>query len=209
MKPNFQGKSKQPDLKNQIQVLIEPSKNVTNVNVSEKENGEFKVNFIPQVPGNYSIELKINADKLPICPFTLKVKERELVVSELDLKLFEGDEFKSLAGIDVNFKGTIAVTDFYGDCIYIFDKEGNCVRKIGSNGNNVGQFYRQLGVTYLNDNEIVIADVNNNRIQQVDVQTGTLVKSFGQSGTAKGEFFGLVDVCLDEHHRIVVTEWGQ
>ena len=42
----------QPDLKNQIEVLIEPTKDVTNVIVSEKENGKFKVNFTPKVPGS-------------------------------------------------------------------------------------------------------------------------------------------------------------
>jgi len=77
-----------PDLKNQIEVLIEPTKDVTNVIVSEKENGKFKVNFTPKVPGAYDIDLKINDDELPNCPFTTQVKERELfLVGELNLKL--------------------------------------------------------------------------------------------------------------------------
>jgi len=48
--------------------------------------------------------------------------------------------------------------------------------------------YEPWGVTYLNDNEILVADELNHRIQQVDVQTGTVVKSFGKHGKAKGEF---------------------
>ena len=77
--------SHKPDL-NQIEVLIEPTKDVTDVNVSEKENGAFKVNFTPKVPGAYSIELKINGNKCPTSPSTMQVKERELVaVGELDL----------------------------------------------------------------------------------------------------------------------------
>ena len=105
--------SNQPDLKNQIEVLIEPTKDVTDVNVTDKGNGEFKVNFTPKVPGAYSIELKINGDKLPTCPFTMQVKERELVVvGELDLKLFQGDELKAPFGIAVNTKGNIAITDW-------------------------------------------------------------------------------------------------
>ena len=200
--------SHQPDLKNQIEVLIEPMKDVTDVNVSEKENGEFKVNFTPKVPGAYSIEVKINGDKLPTCPFTMQVKERELVVvGELDLKLFQGDELEGPYGIAVNTKGNIAITDYKGHCVYIFDKEGNCLRNIGSQGRTAGQFDFPQGVTYLNDNEILIADSVKNRIQHVDVQTGTFVKSFGKHGTAKGEFAYPIDVCLDEQHRIVVTEY--
>jgi len=68
------------DLKNQIEVLIEPRKDVPNVIVSEKGNGKFKVNFTPKVPGAYNIEVKIKDDKLPNCPFITQVKERELVV---------------------------------------------------------------------------------------------------------------------------------
>ena len=177
--------------------------------VSEKENGKFKVNFTPKVPGVYNIEVKINDDKLPTCPLTTQVKERELVVvGELNLKLFQGDKLYAPAGIAVNTTGKIAITDFYGHCVYIFDKEGNCLRKIGSQGENAGQFNYPWGVTYLNDNDVLIADQGNNRIQQVNVQTGTVVKTFGKCGRAKGEFACPTNVCVDEQHRIVVTEFG-
>ncbi len=201
--------SNQPDLKNKIEVLVEPTKDVTNVNVSEKENGKVKVNFTPKVPGAYSIELKINGNKLPSCPFTMQVKKRELVVTgELQLKLFQGDWLIVPYGIAVNTKGMIAITNYRGHCVYIFDEGGNCLRKIGSQGTKPGQFTNPWGVTYLNDNEILIADSVNNRIQQVDVQTGNCMKSFGKHGAAKGEFSCPYGVCLDEQHRIVVTEYG-
>ena len=198
------------DLENEIELVIEPAEDVTNVIVSNKaENGKFKVNFTPNVPGAYNIEVKINDDKLPNCPFIMQVKERELVVvGELNLKLFQGDELHAPAGIAVNKTGKIAITDYKGHCVYLFDKEGNCLKTIGSLGRNVGQFKRPWGVTYLNDKEILIADQWNHRIQQVDVQTGTVVKSFGKRGEGKGEFSQPVDVCLDEQHRIVVTECG-
>ena len=201
--------SNQAGLKNQIEILIEPTEDVTNVIVSEKGNGKFKVNFTPKVPGAYNIEVKINDDKLPNCPFTTQVKERELVVvAELNLKLFQGDELRCPFGIAVNTTGKMAISDYEGHCVYIFDKEGNCLRKIGSQGANTGQFFYPYGLLYLNDNEILIADQGNSRIQQVDVQTGTVVKSFGIPGKAKGEFSNPVDVCLDEQRRIVVTELG-
>ena len=202
--------SNQPDLKNQIQVLIEPTEDVTNVIVNEDaENGKFKVNFTPKVPGAYNTEVKINDQKLPNCPFTVQVKERELVVvGELNLKLFQGDKLQGPGGIAVNTTGKIALTDHFTHCIYIFDKEGNYLREIGSKGKNAGQFNEPCGVTYINDNEIMIADQGNHRIQQVNVQTGTAVKSFGKYGKAQGEFSNPIDVCPDEQHRIVVTEYG-
>ena len=200
--------SNQPDLKNQIKFLIEPIEDVTKVIVNEKENGKFKVNFTPKVPGVYNIEVKINDDKLPNCPFTTQVKERGLaVVGELNLKFFQGDELHAPAGVAVNTKGKIAISDYEGDCVYIFDKEGNCLRKIGSQGENVGQFDRPSGLTYLNDNEILIADEWNHRIQQVDVQTGNVLNSFGKRGKAMREFSQPGDVCLNQQRHIVITEW--
>ena len=199
--------SHQPDLKNQIEVLIEPTNDVTNVNVSEKGSGKFKVNFTPKVPGAYSIAVKINGNKLPTCPLTMQVKERELaIVGELDLKLFPGDKLKWPHGIAVNAKEMVAITDYQGNCVYKVDKEGKCLRKIGRKGRNAGQFNQPCGVTYLNDNEILIADAMNHRIQHFDVQTGTFVKSFGKGGVAAGEFYCPVDVTLDEQQHIVVTD---
>ena len=199
--------SNQPDLKQQIEVLIQPDKDVTQVTVCNTENGIFEVKFIPKVPGAYSIEVKINGDTLANSPFTVAVKERELtVVGELDLNLLEGERIYSLFGIAVNTKGNIAVTDVGKNCVYIFDKNGQCLRKIGDKG----QFKHPLGVTYLKDDEILIADTNNNRIQQINIQTGTVVKTFGEEGEGIGEFNFPTDVCLDEERRIVVTEmWSK
>ena len=200
--------SSQADLKDQVEVLIKPAKDVTNLIVSEKEDGNLQVKFTPIVPGAYSIEVKINGDKLPTCPFTTQVKERELVVvGNLDLKFFQGDALQGLFGIAVNKEGNIVVTDNRGHCVYVFDREGSCLRKIGGKGENSGQFQYPDGVSFLNDNEILIADHGNHRIQHLNIKTGTVVKTFGKHGTGKGEFQHPTDVCLDDEGRIVVAEF--
>ncbi|KAL9958790.1 hypothetical protein ACROYT_G035851, partial [Oculina patagonica] len=181
--------SNQADLKDQVEVLIEPAKDVKNAMVSDKEDGNLQFEFTPKVPGAYSIEVKINGDKLPTCPFTMQVKERELVVvGELDLKFLQGDVPKRLFGIAVNTEGKIVVTDYNGHCVYVFDNEGNCLSKIGSQGLDSGQFNYSAGVSFFNDNEILIADFDNHRIQHINIQTGTVVKSFGKCGAGKEEF---------------------
>ena len=199
----------QPDVKDQVEVLIEPAKDVTNVIVSEKEDGNLQLKFTSRVPGAYSIEVKINGDKLPTCPLTVQVKERELVVvGELDLKFFAGDVPQGLVGIAVNTEGKIVLTDFKGNCVYVFGIDGNCLRKLGGKGANFGQFLHPNGVSFLNNNEILIADEGNRTIQQINIQTGAVVKSFGKHGSGKGEFKNPLDVCLDDEGRIVVTEFG-
>ena len=206
----YEGKtSNQADLKDQVEVLIEPAEDVINVIISEKEDGNFHVKFTPIVPGAYSIEVKINGDKLPTCPFNTQVKERELVVvGNLDLKFFQGDSAQGLFGIAVNTEGIMVVTDNIGHFVYVFDKEGNCLRKIGGQGHNSGQFQCPYGISFLNNDEILFADCGNHRLQHLNIKAGTVVKTFGKCGTGKGEFQNPIDVCLDDEGRIVVVEFS-
>ena len=94
----------------------------------------------------------------------------------------------------------MVVTDNIGHCVYVFDKEGSCLRKIG------GQFQFPDGVSFLNDNEILIADHGNHRIKHLNIKTGIVVKTFGKCGAGKGEFRNPIDVCLDDEGRIVVVD---
>ena len=202
--------SNQADLKDQVQVLVEPAKDVTNVIVSEKEDGNLRVKFNPKVPGAYSIEVKINGDKLPTCPFTVLVKERKLVVvGELDLKFFPGDVPKRLYGIAVNTEGKVTLTDKNAGCIYVINNKGDCLRKIGvSNEDNSGDFQAPSGVVYTDVDEVLIVDEVNSKIKHLNIQTGTILKMFGKRGTGQGEFKCPIDVCLDNNGRIVLTEFG-
>ena len=152
-------------------------------------------------------EAKFNGDKLPTCPLTVQVKERKpVVVSELKLRLFPGDTLERLNGIAVNTEGQLVVTDNSGHCVYVFDKNGNCLRKTGGKGSNTGEFQYPNGISFLNDNEVLIADSGNYRLQRLNIQTGTVVKSYGKKGRKKGEFTWPVDVTVDDEERIVVTE---
>ena len=197
------------DVKDQVELLIKPAKDVTNVTVDEEYDGNDSLKFTPKVPGAYSIEVKINGDKLPTCPMNVQVKELELVVvGELKIVLFPGDTLERLFGVAVNTEGQIVVTDNLGNCVYVFDKDGNCMRKIGSKRSHTGQFQCPNGISFLNDNEVHIADLKNCRIQRLNIQTGTVVKSFGKFGKEKGELGNPVDVTVDDVERIVVTEWG-
>ena len=156
-------------LKDQLELLITPAKDVTNVTLDEKHDGNVRLKFIPKLPGAYSTEVKINGDKLPTCPITVQVKERELVVvGELKIKLFPGHTLERLYGV-VNTEGQIVVTDNLGNSIYVFDKDGNCMRKIGSKRSHTGQFQFPNGISFLNDNKVLIADLGNCRIQRLNI----------------------------------------
>ena len=81
------------------------------------------------------------------------------------------------------------------------------MRKVGCYGNNAGQLNRPIDITYLNDDNILVVDQLNHRIQQFNVQTGNYVKRFGKKGTRDGEFENPVSVCVDEEGRVIVADF--
>ena len=185
---------------------MEPADQVASSTICMKEDGNLQVKFVAKVPDTYEIEVKINGEKLANSPFTVQVKERQFnVVGKLNL---QGQVLQGPTGIAVNSKGIIAVADKTGDCILIIDKEGKFVRKFSCRGDNAGQFNKPSDVTYLNDDEILVADEANHRIQQINVQTGNFVKSFGKEGTGDGEFKNPASVCMDDKGHVVVAEHG-
>ena len=198
----------QADLNDQVELLIKPTKDVTNVSVEEKGEGNLRLKFTPEVPGAYAIEVKINGENLPTSPFTIPVEEHQLVVvGELDLKFNQGQGFKGPIGIAINKQGDIAVADYDGHCVFVFNKEGKCLKQFGEKGKHPGQFTNPVDVTFLNDKEILIADQFNNRIQHINIQTEVVVKTFGKKGEGKGDFETPLSVCVDDTERIVVTEY--
>ena len=84
--------------------------------------------------------------------------------------------------------------------------EGNCLRKVSCHGNEEGQLNSPSDVTYLNDDNILVADELNHRIQQFNVQTGNFVKSFGKYGTRDGEFQNPFSVCVDDEGNVIVAD---
>ena len=187
-----------------LDVDIKPTNNIASFLVSEKEGGTFQVRFTPKVPGSYSIQLAVNIGNLSLKTFTrnVQVRERRLeVVGELDLK---GELLAHPRGIAVNSKGLIAVTDCDGDCIWIFDKEGNYLRKIGD---NLVSITFPSGITFINDSEILVAEELNCSIEQFNVHTGKKVKSFGRRGGKVGEFQNPMGVCMDSQGRVIISDF--
>ena len=190
-----------------VEIHIDPADQVRSLVTSEKEDGNFQAKFVAKVPGTYKIEVKINGQKLAKSPFSILVNARELnVIGKLDV---QGEMLQTPAGIAVNSKGGIAVVDSKGHCILVFNETGKFVRNLGSYGDKDGQLKNPVDVTFVNDDEILVADECNHRIQQLNVQTGNFVKSFGKEGSGDGEFEYPTGVCItSDGCFIVVADCG-
>ena len=187
-----------------VRVLIEPAEDVTSLRTFKNENDDIHVKFIPKVPGTFNITVMINGDKLVTSPLRVQVKERRIdVMGELVLK---GEIPERPDWIAVNSKGTIAVSDNEEHCILIFDKNGNFVREFGCYGEGPGQLANPAGITFLNDNEVLVGDDDNGQIQQFNVQTGNFVKSFGNRGTGDGEFTAPQGIFTSDEGHVIVAD---
>ena len=189
----------------EVRVLVEPTEKRGSLTTCENQDGDYSVKFTPKVPGIFNIIIKVNGKDFAESPYNVQVKQRLIqVVGEVEIK---GETLEKPNGIAVNSKGKIAVVDYEKHFILITDMKGKCVRKMGCYGNKVGQLNRQTDVTYLNADNILVADQLNHRIQQFNVQTGNSVNSFGKRGTRGGEFQNPVSVSLDDEGRVIVADF--
>lgn len=128
--------------------------------IRENKDGNFQVKFTPKISGSYTIDAKLNAVTLAGSLFRVQVQERRFcgdLVTELHMSR-EG-RVKLLRGIAVNRKGKIAVTDYEGHCVAFFsDNADGFISKLGSEGESDGHFKHPADVTFLTDNEILVAD---------------------------------------------------
>ena len=189
----------------EVKVLVEPAEKLGSLTTCENQDGDYTVKFTRKVPGIFNIIIKVNGKEFTGSPYVVQVKQRVIqVVGEIEIK---GETLEQPCGIAVNSKGQIAFVDHDKHCILITDKEGNCVRKVGCYGNNAGQLNKPGDVTYLNDDNILVVDQLNDRIQQFNVQTGNYVKRFGKKGMRDGEFHNPASVCVDKEGRVIVTDY--
>ena len=194
-----------------VEVQVEPSGQLASLIINEgndEAGRNFRVKFVPKLPGVYHISAMINGDNLAESPFSIEVQKRKLEVDgEFHL---QNETLQKPVDIAVSSKGLIAIVDYWNNnCILICDKEGEIVRQVGYKGENPGQLSNPDGVTFINDDEILVADQCNHRVQQFNVHSAqNLVNSFGQCRTGDGNFKNPVGVCIDDEGRIIVSEYN-
>ena len=77
-------------------------------------------------------------------------------------------------------------------------KNGNFFKKLGARVAIQNNFSTD-GISFLNDNEVLIVDYCSNRIQRLNIQAGIVVISFGKKGRKKGELSYPVDATADDN----------
>ena len=76
---------------------------------------------------------------------------------------------------------------------------------VGKRGSGEGMLNNPMGVAVTAEDEIVVADCSNHRVQVFD-SNGTFLRSFGHKGENAGEFSYPVGVAIDKDRKILVSE---
>lgn len=122
----------------------------------------------------------------------------EISFSGQVLHKFSCPEFQEPTSIAINQHGEIIVGDNGAGKLFVFDPQGNLLHKVGSKGNNLGQFKVITSVCCTPDDDILVTDTR----LQLFSRTGKFKEEIGQGSKVKGQYGG---VTLDSQGNILAT----
>lgn len=89
----------------------------------------------------------------------------------------------------------------------MFDQEGRFSHVIGSPGRKRGELCGPRGLAIDNDNNVVVCDFENHRLQFFKID-GTVLNSFGTRGKGIGQFAFPLSISITGGTKVVVSDWG-
>ncbi|HEX8552942.1 MAG TPA: hypothetical protein VF681_15470 [Abditibacteriaceae bacterium] len=124
-------------------------------------------------------------------------------------------QFLLVTGVCQDAQGFIYTADYGGafDRICKWTPEGKLLATWGGHGDAPGKFRRPSGLAIArdengNETDLLVADVNNHRIQRLDRTTGQPRGSFGGPGKAAGKLDYPFAVAVDKQGFIYTAEYG-
>ena len=197
-------------------VLIQgPDKQLYRVDVIDKQNGTYLVNYCPPTDGYYLISIFVNGGHIQNSPVNIQVKSGRSynTMGNLQFCINGGGEgngdgqFCRPWGVCCDNNSCIIIADRSNNRIQIFDKCGKFLRKFGSYGTRAGQFDRPAGVAFDNQlNRIIVTDKDNHRIQ-IFQPDGTFIFKFGEKGSKPGHYFNYPwDVAVSNESNILISD---
>ena len=193
--------------------LIPPDNNQS-IECTVKEftqSGQYKVVFTAITRGLHQLHVRVHDIDIPGSPLNIPVS--------ISPKM-RGNPVKSIAGlkcpwgIDVTDDGLMIVSEYYGHCITVLDREGKKMKSFGSLGSVRGQFIYPSDIAVTSNRTILVGDSSNHRIQELTME-GECIACIGEVGNGPLQFqypmgitinitTGQVFVVDQNNHRIQV-----
>ena len=109
------------------------------------------------------------------------------------------------AGLALDSKENVYVTDEWLNKVSVFDNEGKHLASWGSAGAADGQFNAPSGMAIDQNDDLFIVDSLNHRIQKFD-KGGEFLAKWGRKGTADGEFDSPWGITIDGQGFVYVAD---
>ena len=148
------------------------------------QSGQYKVVFTPITHGLHQLHVKVHDINIPGSPLSIPVS--------ISPKM-RGNPVKSITGlkqpwgIDVTDEGLMIVSEYWGHCITVLDREGKKINSFGSEGSGRGQFNFPSGVAVTLKGTILVGDSCNCRIQELTMK-GECIACVGSYGSGPLQF---------------------
>ena len=129
-----------------------------------------------------------------------------LEISYRPLELLAANSSKNLEGahdVAINSKGEIFVVEWLEHQIAVLTKDGELIKRIGSQGIEGGKFIEPVSVAVDNQDRIIVAD--GSRIQIFDTK-GNFLTSFGDRGTEPARLIKPQAITTDQEGRVIVLD---
>lgn len=120
----------------------------------------------------------------------------------------EGDGQFSRPQSIVILKDEVYVTDACNHRIAVFKTDGTFVRNMGHVGSGPGEFRFPYGLELDRDNNLIVTEFGNNRLQKIDRMTGKSLGVFGKTGRLPGEFAYPWAATVDNRGRVIAVDSG-
>ena len=147
------------------------------------KRGHYELHFVADLKGHHHLHITINNQHIRGSPFILLAKSSARVgdqpISTIDID--------NPWGIVINHKREIVVTEKHW--ISVYSQGGVKLRSFGRRGLKEGEFNNPRGVAVDEDDNILVADYNNNRIQKF-TSDGEFLAAVGTKGNKPLQFKG-------------------
>ena len=157
----------------------------TTVEIVDNTDGTYLIYFAAEQIGEVRLSVFVNGHKIKQIPFKIVMQDNYIEPTEI-ITSKDDDSFDLLYGIACSNNGMWAVADLTKNCVHVFDSHNKLLKRLGSRGNNPGQFIYPCDVAFDGNNELYVTDRLNHRVQKFDTH-GNYLLQFGGKGNGEGQ----------------------
>ena len=137
---------------------------VTPVEVKNNKDGSYSASFVANQVGEMKLSVTIKGQQIKGSPFNVKVHGKYTTLDKPSKVVNEGGKMGKPRGIAFGRDSMYAVGDHSNNCVWIFDRQDQLVRKFGN-----GQFKSPYGIAFDDNNDLYVADHFNHRVKKFDI----------------------------------------